>query len=194
MLEQSWSQVLDKAQELPERRGSLPALPCKSCRKALRNHPLPQGSPRGWCHLPLPALLSQLQQQQAGLRGRGRGKGAPGFCGAPWINGAPFPGRDYHREMQQFLISGGTRSSGLGSCMDSNSTGSQHLDPTQPSCLLPHRQRDSAEGRERPRNIQGCARKIPAVPPTSESDLLRDPAPASCHIPNPRVHLLGLSV
>lgn len=41
-----------KAQELPEHRGPLPALPCKSCRKALRNHPLPQGSPRGWWHLP----------------------------------------------------------------------------------------------------------------------------------------------
>lgn len=36
---------------------------------------------------------------------------------------------------------------------------------------------------------------IPALPPTSESDPpLRDPAPASRPIPNPRVHLLGLFV
>lgn len=40
LLEQSWSQVLDKAQEFLEQRGPLPAFPCKSCRKALGNHPV----------------------------------------------------------------------------------------------------------------------------------------------------------
>lgn len=65
---------MDKAQELPERRGPLPALPCKSCRKALRNHPLPQGSPRGWCHLPLPASPSPPEPTPAAA-GRAEGKG-----------------------------------------------------------------------------------------------------------------------
>lgn len=52
LLEQSWSQVLVKLRNSPSTGGLLPALPCKSCRKALRNHPLPQGSPCGWWHLP----------------------------------------------------------------------------------------------------------------------------------------------
>lgn len=59
LLEQSWSQVLDKAQEFLKQRGPLPALPCKSCRRALRNHPVAGA-------ISLPALQSQAQQQQQG--------------------------------------------------------------------------------------------------------------------------------
>lgn len=107
--------------------------------------------------------------RQAGLRGRGRGnKGSPGCCGAPWINNAPFPGRDYNRERQS-LISGEVRSSG--SCMDKHSMGNQHLHPiqlllpsasmAQRSCLLPHRQRNSGEGRAQ--KYPGMSQKDPCT-------------------------------
>lgn len=90
LLEQSWSQVLDKPREFSElgdAEGASPTpFPCKSCGKAARRVsgitpslssttgslgliPWPVPSP---CH-PLPALQSQLHQQQAGLRGRGQG-------------------------------------------------------------------------------------------------------------------------
>lgn len=142
LLEQSWSQVLDKAQEFSEQGDAGGASPiplaCTSCRKTLRNHPLLQLHHwEPWAHLPspsqpFPALQSQLQQQQAGLRGRGRGNGSPGCCGAPWINSALFPGRDYNREMPS-LISRGIRSSvlGVGSCMDQPAPGSNPAAPAQ---------------------------------------------------------------
>lgn len=62
------------------------------------------------CH-PLPALQSQLHQQQAGLRGRG--PRSPGRCGAPWINSALLPWRNWKREMQS-LISGADKQLGVG--------------------------------------------------------------------------------
>lgn len=136
--------------------------------------------------LPAPPEPTPAAAGRAERKGQGE-QGPPGGCGAPGISSAPFPGRDDNREMQS-LISGGIRS--WGSRRDRHSTGKQHLDPiqlllpsasvAQRSCLLPHRQRNSGEGRERPRNIQEMPRKIPALPPTSESNSpLWDPAPAS---------------
>lgn len=185
LLEQSWSQVLDKAQEFSEQGdpfGASPSpLPCKSCRKAAPWESLPpsppplgaSGSSHGWCHLP--ASLCQPSRanstRQAGRRGRGRGnKGSPGCCGAPWINSAPIPGRDYNRKRQS-LISGGVRSSG--SCMDRHSMGNQHLHPIQLLLPVPAWHNDPACSftgreilvREGPRNIQGCPRKDPCTSP-----------------------------
>lgn len=77
---------------------------------------------------PLPALQSQLHQAgRAERKGQGE-QGSPGHCRAPWINSAPFSGRDYNRERQS-LISEGVKSSG--SCMDRHSMGNQHLHPIQ---------------------------------------------------------------
>lgn len=87
LLEQSWSQVLDKAQEFLEQRGPLPAFPCKSCRKALGNHPV-----AGAISLPASPSPPEPTPAAAGrAERRGRGKGAPGCCGAPWVNSAPIP-------------------------------------------------------------------------------------------------------
>lgn len=176
LLEQSWSQVLDKAQELLEQRGLSQPFPANPAGRLSAITPWLVPSP---CQ-PLPALQSQPQQQQAGLRGRGRGKGAPGCCGAPRINSAPFPGRDSHREMQS-LISGGISSSGLGSCMDSHSMGIQ---PHHPACSLTGRGTLLREGKgpEISRDVPERSLHFPLPQsPTCSGIQLLPPAPFPIH-------------
>lgn len=90
------------------------------------------GSSHGRCHLPPTLSQPSRGSSRQGWEEGNRRDGSPGCCGASWISSALFPGRDQKREMQS-LVSGGVRSSvlGLGSCMDTHSTGNQHLEPIQ---------------------------------------------------------------
>lgn len=87
LLEQSWSQVLDKAQEFLEQRGPLPALPCKSCRKALRNHPV-----AGAISLPASPSPPEPSPAAAGRAGRkGQGKGGSRMLWSTLDQQCPIP-------------------------------------------------------------------------------------------------------
>lgn len=109
LLEQSWSQGLDKAQNFPSRemqRGPLPPLfPTNPGeRQHQGNHPLPQLHPMaGAISLPAsPSPPEQLQQQQAGLRGRGRGNRGHQDLWSTFGSTV----RDYNREMQSLISRG----------------------------------------------------------------------------------------
>lgn len=192
LLEHSWSQVLDKAQKFPKQgdaegvSGITPSLSSTTGSLGLVSH-LPPSAP-----VPTP-----------GLKGRGRGNGSSG-CTLDQQCSIPREGLGQGEAIPYFW---GDKELGAGAGILHGHTFHGQIQSScssvaQPSCLLPHRQKNSGEGRERsrniqerPRNIQGCPRKIPALPLTSESDApLRDPAPASRPIPNPRVHSLGLFV
>lgn len=128
LLEQSWSQVLGKAQNSPSReaqRGLLPPLfpanPAGGQHGGLGNHPSLSSSPGI-------SLQSQLQQQQAGLRGRGQGGQLTRMLWSTLDQQCPTPSErsDQGDAIPDFWVD-----KELGSCMDRHSMGKQHLDPTQ---------------------------------------------------------------
>lgn len=197
LLEHSWSQVLDKAQKFPKQGDAEGGLSHPfSLQEGSQESPPPSAPPPGALGsspISLPASPS-APEPTPGLRGRGRGNGSSG-CTLDQQCPIPREGSGQGEAIPYFW---GDKELGAGAGILHGHTFHGQIQSScssvaQPSCLLPHRQRNSGEGRERSRNIQGCPRKIPALPLTSESNApLWDPAPASRPIPIPRVHLLGL--